>query len=60
MVWFNGGPGCSSMLALMQEHGPFVLEDDAVNFTRNPFPWTERANVIYLESPGGVGYSTAG
>lgn len=35
------------------------MEDDAVNFTRNPFPWTERANVIYLESPGGVGYSTA-
>jgi len=59
MVWFNGGPGCSSMLALMQEHGPFVLDDDAFNFTRNPFPWTARANVIYLESPGGVGYSTA-
>jgi carboxypeptidase C (cathepsin A) len=59
IVWFNGGPGCSSMLALFQEHGPYVLEDEAKNFTRNPFPWTERASIIYLESPGGVGYSTA-
>lgn len=59
MVWFNGGPGCSSMLAFMQENGPLVLEDGDDVPTRNPFPWTAKANIIYLESPAGVGFSTA-
>lgn len=35
IVWFNGGPGCSSMLGFLQEHGPYALEDGATTFTMN-------------------------
>ncbi len=56
VIWLNGGPGCSSMLGWAQEHGPGVLEDD-LTFKENPYSWNKVANMIYLESPAGVGYS---
>jgi cathepsin A (carboxypeptidase C) len=57
VVWFNGGPGCSSLLALFQEHGPFVIDDGEYYIKNNPYPWNVRANMLYIESPAGVGYS---
>ena len=60
LIWFNGGPGCSSLLAFFQEHGPFVVDDGETSFHENPYPWNLRANVAYFESPAGVGYSVAG
>lgn len=57
IVWFNGGPGCSSMLAFMQENGPLALDDGETEIKRNPYPWNYRANMIWLESPAGVGWS---
>ena len=43
IIWFNGGPGCSSMLGMMQELGPIVVDDGEDYFKTNPHPWTERA-----------------
>ena len=57
VVWFNGGPGCSSLLALFQENGPFVIDDGEFYIKNNPYPWNERANMLYIESPAGVGFS---
>ena len=59
IIWFNGGPGCSSMLGFMQELGPIVVDDGEDYFKTNPHPWNERANVLFLESPAGVGWSFA-
>lgn len=60
VIWFNGGPGCSSMLAFMQENGPLAIDDGETYIKTNPYPWNKRANMIWLESPAGVGWSTAG
>lgn len=57
VVWFNGGPGCSSMLGFAQEHGPYAMEDGETTWHVNDWSWNKEANVLYIESPGGVGYS---
>lgn len=56
ILWMNGGPGCSSMAGLFLENGPFTLIDDFKLKLRNT-SWHKFANIIYLESPGGTGYS---
>lgn len=60
IIWFNGGPGCSSMLAFMQEHGPYVIDNGKTDFRENPYSWNKEANVLYIEQPAGVGYSICG
>jgi carboxypeptidase C (cathepsin A) len=57
LVWFNGGPGCSSMLGFLQEHGPYSMASGTDYFTPNEYSWNREANVLYIESPAGVGYS---
>ncbi len=61
-VWFSGGPGASSMFALVGENGPCWVfnktEDGRMPVVeRNPFAWTEAANMIYVDQPTGTGFS---
>ncbi|ESO96867.1 hypothetical protein LOTGIDRAFT_159616 [Lottia gigantea] len=57
ILWMNGGPGCSSVLGLLTEHGPFRIMDDGKTVYYNNASWNLLANMIYLEAPAGVGFS---
>ncbi|KAK4837172.1 hypothetical protein QYF36_003359 [Acer negundo] len=56
VLWLNGGPGCSSIGAgAFCEHGPFKPSGDLLLI--NEYSWNKEANMLYLESPAGVGFS---
>ena len=56
VAWFNGGPGCSSLDGWANEHGPMFLDKNG-KFVLNNYSWVKEANIIYIESPGDVGFS---
>lgn len=54
--WTNGGPGCSGLLGFMTEQGPFrPLADGTLKL--NEFAWNQKANMVFIEAPCGVGFS---
>lgn len=58
VLWLNGGPGCSSLgYGAMEELGPFRVNSDGKTLFHNEYAWNNAANVIFLESPAGVGFS---
>ncbi|XP_021596893.1 serine carboxypeptidase-like 31 [Manihot esculenta] len=58
VLWLNGGPGCSSVgYGATQEIGPFLVDNDGRGIIYNPYSWNREANMLFLESPVGVGFS---
>jgi serine carboxypeptidase-like clade 2 len=45
------------MLGLVQEHGPYVMDNGGNSFHSNDYSWNKEANMLYIEAPAGVGYS---
>ncbi|PWA95989.1 serine carboxypeptidase-like 27 [Artemisia annua] len=58
LLWLTGGPGCSSVaFGAAQEIGPLHINSDGKSLYVNPYSWNKLGNVLFLESPAGVGFS---
>ena len=57
VLWLNGGPGCSSLIGMVYENGPFVFLPNTTTFEVNEHAWNKKANLLYITSPQGVGFS---
>ncbi|KAL5211792.1 hypothetical protein ABZP36_022639 [Zizania latifolia] len=58
VLWLNGGPGCSSIgYGEAEELGPFLVQKGKPELKWNPYSWNREANLMFLESPVGVGFS---
>ncbi|KAM7271286.1 hypothetical protein ACFE04_030500 [Oxalis oulophora] len=51
-------PGCSSIAyGEAEEIGPFHIRPDGKTLYVNPHSWNQVANILFIDSPAGVGYS---
>jgi len=52
------GPGCSSVAyGASEEIGPFRIKPNGTGLFLNKYSWNREANLLFLESPAGVGFS---
>jgi carboxypeptidase D len=56
-IWLNGGPGCSSLLGLLQENGNFQWQAGTLQPVPNPWAWTKLTNMVWVDQPVGTGFS---
>lgn len=53
IIWFQGGPGCSSTgFGNFMEIGPIDLDKNTRNHS-----WVNQCNVLFIDNPVGTGFS---
>eukprot|EP00760_Papus_ankaliazontas_P029549 PhM_4_TR4289/c0_g1_i1/m.93394/K16297/SCPL-II; serine carboxypeptidase-like clade II len=63
VVWYQGGPGSSSLFGAFAEIGPLTFQRKPQSggsggvLSANPFAWNRVANLLFFETPPGVGFS---
>ncbi|KAH9847538.1 alpha/beta-hydrolase [Lenzites betulinus] len=58
IIWLQGGPGSSGMIALTTENGPVHVLANGT-WVLNNFSWNHLADTIWIDQPVGTGFSTA-
>jgi cathepsin A (carboxypeptidase C) len=57
VLWLTGGPGASSMVGLLLELGPCVINEHGNGTIYNKYGWSKNTNIIFVDQPAGVGFS---
>ncbi len=58
IVWFNGGPGCSSFDGAMMEVGAWRMDGKGgLVWVKDGASWNEYADILFLDQPVGTGFS---
>ncbi|XP_043288511.1 venom serine carboxypeptidase-like [Venturia canescens] len=57
VLYLEGGPGVTSFFSLFFQNGPFSMGSEKGCLELRSESWTNKHNVIYIDSPVGTGYS---
>eukprot|EP00054_Salpingoeca_dolichothecata_P001865 m.21002 g.21002 ORF g.21002 m.21002 type:complete len:508 (-) comp12598_c0_seq2:103-1626(-) len=68
VIWYQGGPGATSLFGVLVEFGPLLTNAQSLNspfyhrtgipeLIYNPHTWTKVANLIIIDNPAPVGFS---
>ncbi|XP_046961870.1 venom serine carboxypeptidase-like [Vanessa cardui] len=55
MIWLQGGPGATSLVALFSEMGPFEYINDQLKLRETS--WCKDFSMVFIDNPVGVGFS---
>ncbi|XP_059653046.1 serine carboxypeptidase-like 13 [Cornus florida] len=64
LVWYSGGPGCSTLNGIIYEIGPLAFNITAYQggtpiLEYYPYSWTKTSNILFIDAPVGTGFSYA-
>jgi len=68
VLWYNGGPGASSLFGLLVELGPLMLNEQSMttedakktgvpSLIYNKYGWSRNANLLIVDNPPPIGFS---
>ena len=61
VLWFQGGPGGASTNDVFNTNGPFLFHDwpkGGIKAKLRKISWNQIVNIVYIDFPLGVGFST--
>ncbi|KAG0146208.1 hypothetical protein CROQUDRAFT_657695 [Cronartium quercuum f. sp. fusiforme G11] len=62
VIWFNGGPGCSSLEGALMEIGPLRVKhteklESPIQLEISNNSWSQYSSLLFIDQPAGTGYS---
>jgi cathepsin A (carboxypeptidase C) len=56
-LWLAGGPGVPSLVSMLQELGPCLINEYGNGTVYNPHGWNKNTALLFVDQPAGVGFS---